>query len=144
MVVFDNSSTNIPKIPIYTNQWNIRSNQLVYNSKLDGVTSTIEYASTIASPSDHFNIYSDNQARIYCLKSISDYPGQTCQIRSIIVTQSIIDKEALIIINQVPGYTDIIGNEIADSLAKEATKLDPIENKTSFVVLGLKIKAKAS
>jgi hypothetical protein len=44
----------------------------------------------------------------------------------------------------VLGYTDIIGNEIADSLAKEATKLDPIENETSFVVLGLKIKAKAS
>jgi len=35
----------------------------------------------------------------------------------------------------------ITGNEIADSLAKEATKLDPLEEETSFVVLGLKIKA---
>ncbi len=41
----------------------------------------------------------------------------------------------------MPGYTDIAGNEIADSLAKEATKLDPLENETSFAVLGLKIKA---
>jgi len=41
----------------------------------------------------------------------------------------------------VPGYTDITGNVIADSLAKEATKLDPLEEETSFVILGLKIKA---
>ncbi len=39
------------------------------------------------------------------------------------------------------GHTDITGNEIADSLAKEATKLDPLEEETSFAVLGLRIKA---
>ncbi len=47
-------------------------------------------------------------------------------------------------INQVPRYTDIIGNETADSLAKEATKLDLIKDETSFIVLRLKIKAIAS
>ena len=45
----------------------------------------------------------------------------------------------------MPGHTDIPGNELADSLAKEATTLppDPYElssNETSFVVLGLRIK----
>ncbi len=37
-----------------------------------------------------------------------------------------------------------MGNEIADSLAKEATKLTPTEDKTSFAVLGLKINALAT
>jgi len=41
----------------------------------------------------------------------------------------------------VLGHTDIARNEIADSLAKEATKLDPVKEETSFVVLELKIKA---
>jgi hypothetical protein len=41
----------------------------------------------------------------------------------------------------VPGHIDIAENKIANSLAKEATKLDSLKNKTSFVVLGLKIKA---
>ncbi len=54
------------------------------------------------------------------------------------------DIGALVTLNWVPGYTDIVGNEIADSLAKEATKLDPAEDETSFVVLGLRIKALAS
>ncbi len=37
----------------------------------------------------------------------------------------------------MPGHTDIAGNEITDSLAKEATKLDPLENEISFAVLGV-------
>jgi ribonuclease HI len=144
IAVFDNSAINIPDTPVFINKWNIGSEQLVYNGELDGITSAIEHASTIASFGDHFDIYSDNQAGLYRLKTISDHPGQTCQIRSILAAQSIIDIGASVTINWVPGHTDIIGNETADSLAKEATKLDPIKDETSFAVLGLKIKAIAS
>ena len=45
----------------------------------------------------------------------------------------------------MPGYTDILRNELAGLLAKEATTLppdlyEPSSNKTSFIVLGLRIK----
>jgi ribonuclease HI len=141
IAAFDNSALYIPETPTYTKHWNIGPQQLVYNGELDGVTTAIEYASSIAAFGDHFDIYSDNQAGLYRLKTPSDYPGQTCQIRSFTAAQAIVDTGASITINWVPGHTDITGNEIADSLAKEATKLDPLEEETSFAILGLRIKA---
>ena len=38
------------------------------------------------------------------------------------------------------GHTDILGNELADLLAKKATKLPPESLEISYVVLGSKIK----
>ena len=51
---------NIPEIPIFTDQWNLGDQQLVYNGELDAITTAVEYASKIATLGDHFNIYSDN------------------------------------------------------------------------------------
>ena len=42
--------------------------------------------------------------------------------------------------HQVPSYIDIPGNEAANRLAKEATKLDPKSYKTSYAFLKSKIK----
>ena len=55
-VVFQNT----PITPIFSDHWNIGDQQLVYNGELDGITTTVEYASKIASPGVYFNIYSDN------------------------------------------------------------------------------------
>ena len=49
-------------------------------------------------------------------------------------------RGALISINWVPGHTEVYGNELADSLAKQATTLAPNTNETSFAVLGCKAK----
>ena len=113
----------------------------MYNGELDGITSAIEYASNIASPGDYFDIYSDNQAGIYRLSKTSDNPGQASQIRCIEASNRIVAQGATITINWVPGHEDILGNELADSLAKEATKQPFLEpTYTSFALLGLKIK----
>lgn len=45
-------------------------------------------------------------------------------------------KGATISMNWVPGHTDVEGNELADSLAKAATKMAPSSDETSFAVLG--------
>jgi hypothetical protein len=82
-----------------TNYWNIGPQQLVYNGELDGVTTAIEYASSIAAFGDHFDIYPDNQAGLYRLNTPSDHPGQACQIRSITAAQAIVDIGASITIN---------------------------------------------
>ena len=113
----------------------------MYNGELDGITSAIEYASNIASPGDHFDIYLNNQASIYRLSKISDNPGQASQIHCIEASNRIVAQGATITINWVPGYKDILGNELANSLAKEATKQPFLEpTYTSFALLGLKIK----
>jgi hypothetical protein len=40
----------------------------------------------------------------------------------------------------VPGHTSVEGNEEADSLVKEGTKIQPESQKSSFALLGLLIR----
>src|SRR6201747_180477 len=135
---------NIPYIlvePSYTEYWNTGDNSIVYNSELEAVTKALEYASDIAKEGVHFNIFTDNQAGILRLKTLSDKPGQNCQIRSIIASKSIKLKKATIDLIWVLGHTSIIGNEKADELAKLATNSTNclLSDKTSFAFLGIKI-----
>ncbi len=51
-----------------------------------------------------------------------------------------VSKGATVTLQWVPGYTDIVGNELADKLVKDATKHTPISEKDSFTLLGLKFK----
>ena len=100
----------------------------------------MEFASLIAQPGQQFRVHSDNQAGLHRLRTPSDDPGQACQIRAIEAAQAIVDKGASISLNWVPGHTNIAGNELADSLAKKATTLEPDSrlDSTSFALLGLK------
>jgi ribonuclease HI len=131
---------NRPNTPVFSDQWNIGGQQLVYNGELEAITVASEYASKDTKVGDHFDIYADNQAAIQRLAKISDNPGQEQQIRTILASRKIVQKGGSISINWVPGHKDILGNEIADSLAKEATKFDPYSNRASFALLGLKVK----
>ena len=69
-----------------------------------------------------------------------DKPGQLQQIRAINATKAIIAKGATVELVWVPGHKNILGNEVADKLAKEATS-EPIFNPetTSFAFLGIEI-----
>ena len=72
--------------------------------------------------------------------SPSDKPGQSQQIRAIVATKAILTKGATVELVQVLGYKNILGNEVADKLAKEAT-LEPINisKTTSYTFLGIEI-----
>jgi ribonuclease HI len=124
---------------VYQSMTNLGDTQLVYNGELEGATLAIEYASQVVQPGQHFHIYSDNQAGLYRLKTPSDQPGQSCQIRASKATELVRQKGAKVSLNWVPGHKDIAGNELAYSLAKEATTLIPETDKTSFATLGCKI-----
>jgi len=122
---------------------NIGPDQLVYNGELEGVTRAIEYASEIAIRGTQFKIYSDNQAGLFRLRTPSDKPGQSYQIRAINAAKLVVEKGATIDLNWVPGHTDIEGNELADKLAKEGTAREPSTYESSYALLGVKIRAKA-
>jgi ribonuclease HI len=130
-----NYNLGIPQV-VYQNTINLGDSQLVYNGELEGTTQAVEYASRMAKPGQTYYIYSDNQAGLYRLKTPSDNPGQACQIRASQAAELVKSKGATISINWVPGHTDVHGNELADSLAKAATKLVPSTDETSFAVLG--------
>ena len=119
---------------------NIGSHQIVYNGELEGVTRAIEIASQRAKPGETYKIYTDNQAGLHRLATVSDNPGQACQIRAINASKELVQKGATITLNWVPGHTDIAGNELADKLAKEATLQATTTRETSFAVLQLKAK----
>ena len=78
---------------------NIGLGQLVYNGELEGATLAIKYANSIATRGQDFQIYSDNQAGLYRLKTPSDNPGQDCQIRAITAAKQIVAKGATITLN---------------------------------------------
>ena len=129
---------------VHQERLNLGESQLVYNGELEGTTRAIEFASREAKRGQTYYIYSDNQAGLYRLKTVSDKPGQACQIRASQAAELAGSKGAAISINWVPGHTDVYGNELADSLAKEATKLAPSSDKTSFAVLGCRAKQLSS
>jgi ribonuclease HI len=121
---------------VYQETLNLGDSQLVYDGELEGTTRAVEFASKVAEQGQSYYIYSDNQAGLHRLKIPSDNPGQACQIRASQAAELANSKGATISINWVPGHTDVYGNELADSLAKAATKLAPSTDKTSFAVLG--------
>ena len=137
--MYDHRTPYIPRIPVYTDRWNIGDDKIVYDGELEGVVRAIKYASSVAKRGDHFNVFTDNQAGILRLKTPSDNPGQSSQIIAIEAARAIIAKGATIAIKWVPGHTDIVGNEEADRLAKLATGLPPTSSGTSFTLLGIKI-----
>jgi len=123
------------------NTTNLGQDQLVYNGELEGVTMAAEYASRVAYPGLHIDIFSDNQAGLWRLKTLSDNPGQSHQIRVRKAAKTAKHKGATIALNWVPGHIDVLGNELADLLAKSATANTPESDITSIAMLGLKIKA---
>ena len=100
----------------------------------------MEYASTITRLGLKFQVFSDNKASLLRLYTPSDLLGQVHQIRTSLATVVIVSKGGSISLNWVPGHVDIQGNELADKLAKEATRLEPSTNETSFGVLSQKAK----
>ena len=121
----------------YESKLNIGLSQLVYNSELEGTTLAIKYASRVAARGQNFQVYSDNQAGLYRLKSPSDNLGQDYQIRAITAAKRILAKGAIITLNWVPGHTNVEGNERADTLAKLATIEPASTNQASLAILGL-------
>ncbi|KAH7559020.1 hypothetical protein BM1_03957 [Bipolaris maydis] len=119
---------------------NIGYNQLVYNGELEGITLGLEKAFDLADDYLEVRVYADNQAAIFRLKTASDYPGQEWQLRCTIAAEKLQEKGILPTIQWVPGHQGVIGNERADALAKEATKLDPSSSRTSLAVIGTRIK----
>jgi ribonuclease HI len=140
VVVFDYSISH--SIPIHQYTLNIGLDQEVYNGELEGITSAIEYASSIVLPGVDIIIYSDNQASLKRLSTISNQPGQACQARAIQSTKDALAKGAKSIqLKWVPGHMDILGNELADKLAKQATKIQPIIEELSYATLKARQKA---
>ena len=84
---------------VFQSSSNLGPAQLVYNRELEGITLATEYASLVAKPGQCYYIYSDNQAGLYRLKTPSDKPGQSCQIRASIATELANSKGATISIH---------------------------------------------
>ena len=139
---FDYSTPYIPTIPTHKEYRNIGSTSIVYNGELEGITRALEYATSIVKRGKKLVVFSDNQAALLRLKSPSDRPGQNQQIRAINATKAILAKGAGVELAWVPGHSDILGNEIADKLAKKAAKSrisQDLVEQTSFAFLGIRL-----
>ncbi|CAJ2645490.1 unnamed protein product [Trifolium pratense] len=134
VVATDQRDTIMEKLAINTGDGN-----LVYNGELGGITQGIEYASLQARPGHSFRIFSDNKAALHRLAKLLDLPRQGCQIRAIAAAKKIKEKDAKISISWIPGHSQIRGNVKAEILAKKASKLEPLNNETSFAFIKFQI-----
>ena len=74
----------------------------------------------------HILLFSDNQAALRAIDNLSDHPAQCASIIFRKHVDAILANPALrITLSWVPGHNGFAGNEEADSLAKEAVRLDP-------------------
>ena len=115
----------------------------MYNGELEGIARAAEIASYRARPNLKYRIYSDNKASLLRLAKRSDLPGQARQIRVDKAYKLARDKGSDLSFYWVPGHMDILGNELADSLAKEATRDIPLDSEASLGYLGAKVRATA-
>jgi ribonuclease HI len=140
LVAYNYSLTNQRNQTMFQKLSNLGSNQIVYNGELEGVTQGVEYIAGIAKRGWLYKVYSDNQAGLLRLRTPSDNPGQSCQIRTILAAKLIQEKGASIVLQWVPGHKNVEGNEKADELAKRASKQASSSKETSWAMYGLRIK----
>lgn len=140
LAIYEHDSQLIPVNPTFSNYWNIGERVIVYNGELEAIAKAVEHASYRAEFGQTFNIFSDNQAALLRVKTPSDNPGQSQQIRIIEASKLANSHGASINLIWVPGHQDIPGNEEADKLAKLATfSEDLTSEKISFAYLGIQI-----
>jgi len=96
----------------------------MYNGELEGLALSFKYTAKVATPLQEIRVHADNQSAIYRLRTPSDNPAQTWQLRCIKACNEVLLKGAKISIFWVPGHEDVTRNKRADSLAKEAVMLD--------------------
>jgi hypothetical protein len=77
LIVYSHETPYIPVIAKYRESRNIGASTIVYNRELEGITSTIKYASSIVKRGELFNIYINNQASLLRLKTSSNKLGQS-------------------------------------------------------------------
>ena len=113
----------------------------MYNGELEGITIGLEKAVELVDNYLDVKIYADNQAALLRLKTASNNPGQEWQIRCIKAAKRLKERGLSPSLHWVPGHQDIQGNEKADTLAKEATKLNPPQtSKTSLAIISSRIR----
>jgi hypothetical protein len=77
LVVYSYETPYIPVVAKHKKSRNIGASTIVYNRELEGITSTIKYASSIVKRGELFNIYINNQASLLRLKTPSNKLGQS-------------------------------------------------------------------
>ena len=76
LIVYSYKTPYIPVIAKYRKSQNIEASTIVYNRELEGIIRAIEYTSSIVKRGEIFNIFTDNQASLFQLKTPSNKPGQ--------------------------------------------------------------------
>jgi ribonuclease HI len=111
--------------PLYKEGINIGPNQQVYNKELEAIARASEVIASRALQGYSYRVYADNQASLLRLANLSDQPGQAQLIRVLRAYKTIIARGAQLSFHWVPGHCGVIGNELADSIAKESTSQEP-------------------
>jgi ribonuclease HI len=109
--------------------------QEVYNAELLGILKAAPKCFQICQRKTltkrHIWIFTDNQAAIQCLNTLTPGPGQSTSLALSKIPNNLHALKSTITVQLVPGHTDVSGNELADKLANKST---PKKSPTYYII----------
>ncbi|KAH8799142.1 hypothetical protein F5884DRAFT_634968, partial [Xylogone sp. PMI_703] len=93
----------------------------IYAAELMGIAETLRMAVKVKSTIEQVTIFTDNQATIYSSRRPKLQSGQYILRRIVQRYNQLQQSNVKVCIQWIPSYHDVEDNEIADTIAKEAT-----------------------
>ena len=101
--------------------WTLEGVATSFDAEVAAVVRGIEICFMEARPGDSFNIITDSQTATARMRDNRAGPGYEKAVRGIRLAKELFQRQATLSIRWVPGYAGVLGNEIADMWATDAS-----------------------
>lgn len=116
--------------------WGLEGEATAFDAELAALVQGLEICVLDAASGVEFSIFTDSQAAITRLETDEPGPGQSEAVQGIRLAREMVKRGATVTVRWIPGYQNVLGNELADEWAVEtATREKEVRDVRSRVAL---------